>query len=319
MLTGQGFEISRIREGRLRPGLRPQHLAAVRAAAMACGAKVGGVFEGSPDMRFEPGALAPGEFRFDIATAGAATLVAQTVVVPLATALEGSRLEVTGGTHVPASPSFDYLARHWAAVVADLGLNVRLDLRKAGFLPSGGGEITAAVEPWSRPATLRLEERGVLVALRGVSGAARLKGNVAERQRDAVQNLLWEERRLEVDWEVAAPMAASPGAFLYLEAIFEKSRAAFGFLGERGVRPEGMGDRGARRFLRFLESDGAVDGRLADQLALPLAAARGGGLVTTDEVTRHLEAVAATLCLFGIPSRTWGRRGGPGGLEVGAC
>ena len=69
MLTGQGFEITRIRAGRLRPGLRPQHLAAVRAAAMASGAKVGGVFEGSPDLRFEPGALNPGEFRFDIATA----------------------------------------------------------------------------------------------------------------------------------------------------------------------------------------------------------------------------------------------------------
>jgi RNA 3'-terminal phosphate cyclase len=80
-----------------------------------------------------------------------------------------------------------------------------------------------------------------------------------------------------------------------------------------------MGDRAARRFLRFLEAEGAVDGPLADQLALPLAAARGGGLVTTDEVTRHLETAAATLCLFGIPSRTWGRRGGPGGLEVDRC
>lgn len=319
MLTGQGFEITRIRAGRLRPGLRPQHLAAVRAAAMACGAKVGGVFEGSPDLRFEPGPLTAGEFRFDIATAGATTLVAQTILVPLATASEASQLEITGGTHVPASPSFDFLARHWAAVMSDLGLGLRFDLRKAGFHPPGGGEIRAEVQPWTRPATLRLEDRGALVALRGVSGAARLKGDVAERQRDAVRSLLWEQRRLEAEWEIAAPPAASPGSYLYLEAVFEKSRAAFGFLGERGVRPETMGDRAARRFLRFLEAEGAVDGRLADQLAVPLAAARGGGLVTTDEVTRHLETVAGLLSLFGISARTWGRRGGAGGLEVARC
>jgi RNA 3'-terminal phosphate cyclase (ATP) len=319
MLTSQGFEMTRIRAGRLRPGLGSHHLAAVRAAALASGAKVGGAFEGSPDLRFEPGALSPGEFRFDLATAGAATLVAQTLLVPLAAAGQASRLEVTGGTHVPASPSYEYLARHWTAVVAEVGLTLRLELRKAGFFPSGGGEIVAEVEPWSRPAALRLEARGALVSLRGVSGASRLKGSVAERQRDAVQSLLWEERRLEVAWEIQSPPSASPGSYLYLEATFEKSRAAFGFLGERGVRPEAMGDRAARRFLRFLEAEGAVDGPLADQLALPVAAARSGGLVTTDEVTRHLETVAATLSLFGMPARTWGRRGGPGGLEVDRC
>ncbi len=318
MLTGQGFEITRIGAGRLRPGLRAQDVASVRAATMASGAKVGGTFEGSPDLRFEPGPLAPGEFRFDLASPAAASFVAQTLLVPLSTAAEGSRLEITGGTHVPGSPSFHYLTRHWAVVLADLGLHLRFELEKAGFHPAGGGEIRAEVEPWIRPATLSLEERGSLVTLRGVSGASRLKGDVAERQRDAVQKHLWENQRLDVDWELSAPASASPGSFLHLEAIFEKSRAAFGFLGEPGVRPETLGGRASRRFLRFLEAEGAVDGYLADQLAVPLAAARGGGRVTTDEVTHHLETVAAALCLFGFSAQTWGRRGGPGGLEVGS-
>src|SRR5262245_59279750 len=103
--TGQGFEVTQIRARRSRPGLRQQHLAAVRATALACGAKVGGVFEGSPDLRFEPGAVAAGDFRFEIATAGAATLVLQSVLPPLATAASASDVVVTGGTHVPLSPS----------------------------------------------------------------------------------------------------------------------------------------------------------------------------------------------------------------------
>jgi RNA 3'-terminal phosphate cyclase (ATP) len=322
-VTGQGFEITKIRARRTRPGLRPQHLAAVRAASLVCQAKVGGAYDGSPDLRFEPGALRSGDFRFEIATAGAATLVLQTIVAPLATTGAASRVEVTGGTHVPASPSYHYLARHWAAVVARLGLRPRFDLVRAGFYPPGGGEIRAEVPPWPRPAGLSLERRGALVEIVGISGAreaARDKGDVARRQADAARDRLWEARRLESRWEVVDLAAASPGSFLHLEAVFEHSRAALGVLGERGQRPEILGDRAARALLRFLaEEDAAVDPHLADQLAVPLAIGGGGGRVTTNVVTSHLETVAAVVSTFGVGARTWGRRGGPGGLEVDAC
>jgi RNA 3'-terminal phosphate cyclase (ATP) len=318
-VTGQGFEIANIRARRSRPGLRPQHLAAVRAASLVCQAKVGGAFDGSPDLRFEPGAMTSGSFRFEIATAGAATLVMQTIVAPLATAAESSRVEVTGGTHVPASPSYDYLARHWAAVVARLGLRAQFELARAGFYPPGGGEIRAEVAPWTRPASLSLERRGELVEIIGTSGAGKVKNDVAARQAEAARERLWEARRLESRWNVVDMPAASPGSFLLLEAVFEESRAAFGFLGERGVRAEILGDRAARTLLGFLDTEAAVDPHLADQLAVPLAVARGGGRVTTNVVTAHLETVAAVVGLFGIGARTWGRRGGPGGLEVDPC
>jgi RNA 3'-terminal phosphate cyclase (ATP) len=113
--------------------------------------------------------------------------------------------------------------------------------------------------------------------------------------------------------------SASPGSFLLLEAVFEDSRAAFGFLGERGLRAEILGDRAARTLLAFLDTDAAVDPHLADQLAVPLAISKGGGRVSTNVVTAHLETVAAVVTQFGIGARTWGRRGGPGGLEVDPC
>jgi RNA 3'-terminal phosphate cyclase (ATP) len=319
-VTGQGFTITRIRAGRSRPGLRPQHVASIRAAALVCGAKVGGVFEGSPDLRFEPGALASGQFRFEIGTAGATGLVAQTVLPPLATCDRASQVEIVGGTHVPASPSFEYLARHWSNAVAPLGLCARFTLARAGFYPPGGGEIRCEARPWTgRPASLRLDKRGSLVAVRGVSGASRLKGDVGERQRRAAQARLWEARRIEAEWEVVSPPAESPGSFLFLEAVFEGGRGAFCALGERRIRPEALGDATARRLVSFLDQDGAVDPHLADQMAVPMALAQGGGSLTTTEVTRHLETVASVLVLFGIPARVLGRRGGPGGLEVDRC
>jgi RNA 3'-terminal phosphate cyclase (ATP) len=318
VVTGQGFEITRIRAGRMRPGLRPQHLAAVRASAMISEARVGGAFEGSPDLRFEPGAVAAGEFHFDIGTAGPVTLVLQTVLGPLATAGTSSRIEITGGTHVPASPAFHYLSRHWLALVERLGLRARATLVKAGFYPKGGGEVTAEVEPWERPSTLRLEERGRLLELRGISVAGRLKGDIAERQRDAAAALLWEKRRLEARWETAVLPAGSPGSFLMLEAIYEGGRGAFGVLGERGMRIESVGEQAAEAVLRFLEGTGAVDGPAADQLVLPLALARGGGVVSTSEVTKRLQTVVEVLALFGLGARIAGLPGGAGYVEVDA-
>jgi RNA 3'-terminal phosphate cyclase (ATP) len=317
-LTGQGFRVDRIRAKRLRPGLRPQHLAAVRAAAMSCGAEVHGAFDGSPDLRFVPGPASAGDFRFDIGTAGASTLVLQSVIPILATAAAASRVEVTGGTHVPRSPSYHFLSRHWAEMAGRLGLGVRLRLERTGFFPRGEGCVAAEVDPWPRPATLDLSRRGALVAVRGISGAARLRGDVARRAADAARALLWEERRIETEWDVVDLAASSPGAFLQVEAVFETGRAAFGLLGERGLRAEVLGERAARRVLKFIEDEEAVvDPWLADQMAVPLAFAGGGGRLQTSEVTSHLETVAAVLCRFGVPAETWGRHGGPGGLAVG--
>jgi RNA 3'-terminal phosphate cyclase (ATP) len=316
--TGQGFRIERIRASRPRPGLRPQHVAAVRAAGMCCGAEVHGAFDGSPDVRFVPGDVAAGEFTFDIGTAGAVTLVLQTVIPVLAAATSESRLEITGGTHVPWSPSFHFLARHWTALTRRLGLSPVLLLEQAGFHPRGGGRVRATVRPWDRKeAPLDLSRRGALVAVRGVSGSARLRGDVARRAAEAARSLLWEKRRLASDWDVVEVKASSPGSFLQIEAVFEEGAAAFAYLGQRGLGPEVLGERATRRLLSFADQDDAVvDPWVADQLAVPMALS-GGGRLLTSEVTTHLETVADTLRRFGFPAQTWGRHGGPGGLEVG--
>jgi RNA 3'-terminal phosphate cyclase (ATP) len=132
---------------------------------------------------------------------------------------------------------------------------------------------------------------------------------------------LWEERRIEAEVEVADMAAESPGSFLYLEAEFEEGRAAFGWLGEKGLRPEVAGDRAARRMLRFLEDEeaSAVDAHLADQLVVPLCLSGGGGRITTSEVTAHLETVAQVATLFGFTVTVTGRAGTPGQIEVARC
>src|SRR5260221_10493316 len=113
--------------------------------------------------------------------AGASTLLLQTVIPALGTAATESRVQVTGGTHVAGSPSFDYLARHWTEAVGCLGLVGRIGLERAGFAPRGEGEVRAEVTPWRRPSTLALEEPGALVGVHGLSGSSRNKDDVADR------------------------------------------------------------------------------------------------------------------------------------------
>ena len=117
-LTGEPCRVERIRAGRSKPGLRPQHLAAVRALALICAAEVDGDAIDSQTVVFRPKSppLA-GTYHFDVAdyaphgrSAGAVTLIFQALLWPLLFADGPSRVTLVGGTHVPLSPPFHYLA-----------------------------------------------------------------------------------------------------------------------------------------------------------------------------------------------------------------
>src|SRR6516225_7687866 len=96
-ITGKPFVLRKIRAGRHKPGLQPQHLASTRAAAAICQAETRGAAIQSRELTFEPGAVIAGSYHFPIETAGALSLVLHTVYLPLA--LRGgaaSELHLTG-------------------------------------------------------------------------------------------------------------------------------------------------------------------------------------------------------------------------------
>src|SRR5437764_1394836 len=146
ILTGRPFKLVNIRANRKKPGLAPQHLASVRAAGTICSATYKGAAVGSGVLYFEPGELKSGEYTFRIGTAGATGLVLHTVYLPLA--LRGnteSRVTVTGGTHVPHSPCYQFNEVTWAAYLRRVGIEIDLEMPRPGFYPRGGGEIRAVV------------------------------------------------------------------------------------------------------------------------------------------------------------------------------
>lgn len=318
LLTGQPCHLARIRAGRERPGLRPQHLAAVQAAAQISGARVAGDRVGSQEIRFEPGPARPGEYLFDIGTAGATSLVLQTILLPLALAAGPSQVGIRGGTHVPRSPCFHYLDWQWRPLLGRIGIPFDLTLTMAGFYPQGGGELRARIPGGARAQPLHLTERGALLGIRGLSAVANLPRDIAERQRSqALRRLRGIAPRVVPEVDVEELPASTRGTVLLLQARFEQGLGCCFALGARGLRAEQVADSAVQALTEFLEGDGAVDPWLADQILLPLALAGEASCLRTSAVTSHLLTNAEVIQLFlPVEIQVDGALGGPATVQV---
>jgi RNA 3'-terminal phosphate cyclase (ATP) len=328
-ITGRGFRVERIRENRMKPGLRPQHLAAVRAVAQLTDAQVAGDAIGSSWVSFVPRRRAPaGTWVFDIGTAGSAPLLFQTLCWPLALAGAPSQLTLMGGTHQDHSPSFHYLALVWAPAVARLGFQFDLSLLRAGFYPEGGGELTSDVHPARAMPPLDLRHRGTLVEAEVLSLVAGLDFSVAERQAERAEHRLREAGVLAQVRSVPLPAGPSRGSHVLVVARFERTRSGHAATGEPGREPERTAEAAAGAFTRFLDGHAAVDPHLGDQLLLPAAlvacghAPRPAGVetrttFTVSEVTPHLATNAEVVGRFlPVEVAVSGPEGEEGTVEV---
>lgn len=316
VLCSQPIQIHSIRANRQKPGLQPQHLQAVKAAAAICEAQVTGAAPGSQSLTFRPGAVKPGKYTFDIGTAGSCSLVLQTILLPLAKARHKSSVTITGGTHVPWSPPFEFIAEHWLAFLAKMGLQAQVTLQRCGFYPQGGGQIQAVIHPGDEIASLELSERGKLESLRGISVTGNLSLEIATRQKlQALRRLepLYPQAKIKA---LQAP-AIGKGTYLFLAAQFAQGRGCSSALGAPGKRAEHVADEAVEVLLDHLESQAALDAFIADQLLLPCALAEGISRFTTSKITPHLLTNAQIIQQFGLAEiAIHGRPGEPGSVEI---
>lgn len=322
-LTGTPLRVERIRAGREQPGLRPQHLTAVRAAAALCAAGLQGAAIGSTALTFVPQRpVQAGEYTFDVTeaadggSAGAVTLILQTVLLPLALAAGPSRVTLRGGTDVPWSPPSFYVERVYLPTLARLGVTARMTVRRWGFYPRGGGELTVEIEGGARLHGADLGERGALVEVEVIAYVAQLPSHIPQRMGDRARSLL-QALAVPVRVEPRHVPAASPGAALFLLARYEKALAGFAALGRQGLPSEAVAEAAGRDLLAHHATGAAVDPHLADQLVLPFVLADGPARATTSQVTRHLLTNTWTAGHFPLPAaHTEGSEGQPGWLSV---
>lgn len=292
-ITGRRVEIANIRAGRSRPGLQPQHLAAVNATAAICSARLAGAAVGSQRLLFAPESpVQAGDYRFAIGTAGAAPLVLQTVFVPLALADGASSVEITGGTHVPHAPPADYVGAVYLRTLARCGHDGEMSYDRAGFFPRGGGLVKARIPGRARPrpAVIAVRQAGPLQAF---IVTAQLPEHVSERGAATVASFMRGVGR-KILVERLSLESPGPGAAVVIAC----GCAGFTALGERGKPMEEVAEEACRSFMEWWKTGAAVDEHLADQLALPMSLVDGESVWTTPQVTDHVRTVLWTVSRF---------------------
>lgn len=277
LATGTPFRIEHIRAGRRRPGLLRQHLTCVEAARTISDAAVEGAEPGSSQLAFRPGALKAGGYQFAIGTAGSTLLVVQALLPALLRHGGAWRIELEGGTHNPAAPSFDFFTRALAPLLARLGATVSATLERVGFYPAGGGRIVVEVAPGGRPGSLDLGERGAIHRRAVEALVSRLPCSIGEREiATATRRLGWDPAVGRVV-EVAS---AGPGNAVSITVEAEHVTEVFTGYGARGIPAERVALAAAEECAAYLGSSAPVGKYLADQLLVPLALGAGGRFVT---------------------------------------
>ena len=292
ILTQKPLRLKNIRARRTKPGLQRQHLTAVQASARISDAVLSGASLGSTAIEFAPQQLQPGQYHFNIGTAGSTSLVFQTVLFPLAMAEGPSTVTIKGGTHNSASPPFEFLAETYLPLLAKLGVNIEAKLGRVGYYPRGGGEVEFQIHGNSKLKKLDLMERGQLESIDAWATVADLPAKIGRRELDVIS------RAFSLDnTELIEQSRCGPGNVFAIRTKHHEITEIFMAFGQRKLRAEALARGLVDRVKLFLDSKGAVGPHLADQLLIPLALA-GGGRFSSVSPSPHTQTNAAIISKF---------------------
>lgn len=293
-LLGEPLHMNRIRAKREKPGLRPQHLQAVRACCSLSGGKLEGDEIGSGEITFTPGnALKDGDFQWDIGTAGSTTMLAFTLIPLALFAKRPCRFSIRGGLFQDFAPSAFHLQKVLLPILKNMGAQIRIEILRPGYPPKGQGHLRLEVKPLPgalKP--LQMTDQGTTRTIRGISLASHLENEkVSERMADQSKKLL-ERRGYRVQIEVLNDQTApQKGAALLLWAETETAcLLGSDQAGKPGRRSEKIAQFVVTSLLEDLGTKATTDRHLADQLILFAALAKGTTHYLIPRRTDHIES-----------------------------
>lgn len=284
------------------PGLRPVDVESVRLFSQITGARVDGGGVGEDTVALDPGAVRPGEHRFDLPADEPMMPLLRAALLPLALHGRESSLRIAGSTHAPGGETFEVVSSTFHYFLKKLGIDVSLALECAGFAPRGGGEVSArfASGPSGSEAAwepLVLVDREELASIQIVSAGASLPAHVRQRQaaraRSGVHN-----SGLEPTVQLLKLRARSAGSVVAITGRFGQVPATFAAVSERGKSAESVGEEAAQAFRHFANQPGVVPEILVDSLLLFLAFAQGESRIATSRLPAAGPGVAALIRAF---------------------
>jgi RNA 3'-terminal phosphate cyclase (ATP) len=311
-VTGKPIRIYNVRAKRSPPGLRAQHMNAVRALAQLADAEVAGLGIGSKEIEFNPGSPKGGSFKIDVGTAGSTSLVLQALMPVMSFSLSKTCVEITGGTNNPMAPAVEYLQEVLLPAVSKMGYKGSIELLRRGFYPRGQGIVRAAVEPIKALKPIIMEKLGEVEEIKGLSYSVERMARSAER---VIRGAGYKKVKIDLEALQASQgrCAADPGCGIILFAK-SKQGAVLGAdsLGELGKPAEKVGTEVAEELLRQLVAEAPVDRHLADQLIVYMSLADGRSTIRTSELTLHaITCIHLSGKMVGARFKVEGEEGAP--------
>lgn len=299
-VTKESVKIFNIRAKRDNPGLRPQHLNAIKAVAELCSADVNGLEVGSMEIGFHPNEIKTKKLKIDIGTAGSITLILQALMIPAMFAENPVEIQITGGTDVRWSPPVDYLRFVTLPILEKFGYKGEIELMQRGYYPKGGGNVSMKIHPVQKLKRIDLMERGKILSVNGISHAHSdlKKSQVAERQMKSARDLLFNKigKDVKIEKEYCHALSYGSGITLWLET--GNSVLGSDSLGGKGKMAETVGREAAQNLIREFDSNAPLDRFMADQIVPYLALT--GGSVRVSEITEHCRTNVEIVKKFGF-------------------
>jgi RNA 3'-terminal phosphate cyclase (ATP) len=290
-IMGKSIEIINIRSNRSRPGLRPQHVVAIKTIAELFHATVENLKVGENWIRFTP---TNDKFdhkftKVDVGSAGSIPLILQALIPTVSLSCNSLNIHITGGTDVTMSPTMDYFRNIVMELYRTIGIKCTINILRRGYYPQGGGIIRAEISPCHKPNTLDLLSTRCLEP-RIVCVCCQLPIHVAERQISS-SLLELEKNGVRCDGYLSSyERSSSPGSSLLVFSMSDFGPYIGGdSIGELGKPAEKVGAEAAQRFLESYHAAVPVDFFLADMLVVPLSLSKGKSRYRVGKVTNHLK------------------------------
>lgn len=304
-ITKQPIHIENIRKNRKVPGLKPQHLTAIKILKKISDSEVIGDEIGSTELKFIPGQIKSSKLFENVGTAGSISLILQVLIPIVAISQKKLNLTIRGGTDVQWSPTMDYTQHVLKEAYSRMGIKFSFELKKRGYYPKGNGEIDLELFP-SDVKAISLSKRKTNQA-KIVCTFSKISIEKIESEVKRIKEKLTNENFV-VEVKIKEQDALDSGASLLVYSIDENSVIGIDALFDKNVQSFDID------LDEFVENQLAVDENLADMLVVPASLAEGKTTFQVRKITKHLETnlfvtSKITGCKYGVGKL-------PNGFEV---
>ena len=289
--------VKNIRKGRKNPGLKPQHLMALKILEKICSAKLDHVKIGATVLRFVPGEVKSIELREDVGTAGSIALIIQVLIPVIAICKKKIKLTIKGGTSVLWSPTIDYSQIVLRELYSRMGVDFSLNVIKRGYYPKGGGIVELEVFPCEKINPIILEKRSTK-NVKLTCSYSKLPSELISNKVKLIEKKLIENNFI-VDTKIKEEDTLDSGASLLISSIDTNSIIGIDSLFNLNQ------DKFDLDLDKFIDANHSVDEHLADMLVLPASLANGMTVFQVGKISKHLEtnlfvASKITGCKYGV-------------------